>query len=80
MTNKTWNIEVAGQQHVIEVKSGSFAGGGSLTVDGKVASKWGTSISGLPMPLSSKCKERKRKSKARALWLILRRCISKEKR
>ena len=36
MTNKTWNVEVAGQQHVIEVKSGSFAGGGSVTVDGKV--------------------------------------------
>lgn len=51
MSNKTWTVEVAGQQHVIEVKSGSFAGGGSVTVDGKVASKWGTSISGLPMPL-----------------------------
>jgi len=36
MTNKTWNVEVAGQQHIIEVQSGSFAGGGSVTVDGKV--------------------------------------------
>ena len=37
MTNKTWNVEVAGQQHIIEVQSGSFAGGCSVTVDGKVA-------------------------------------------
>ena len=48
MSNKTWRIEVEGQQHVIEVQTGSFTGGGSLTVDGKVANKWGASISGLP--------------------------------
>jgi hypothetical protein len=48
LSNKTWRIEVEGQQHVIEVQTGSFIGGGSLTVDGKVANKWGASISGLP--------------------------------
>jgi len=48
LSNKTWRIEVEGQQHVIEVQTGSFTGGGSLTVDGKVANKWGASISGLP--------------------------------
>ncbi len=37
-----------GQQHVIEVKTGSFTGSGSVTVDGKVTNKWGASISGLP--------------------------------
>ena len=41
MSNKTWKIEVTGQPHVIEVQTGSFAGGGSVTVDGKVANKWG---------------------------------------
>jgi hypothetical protein len=44
MANKTWNIDIADQQHVIEVQMGSFAGGGILTVDGKVANKWGTSF------------------------------------
>jgi hypothetical protein len=48
MSNKTWRIEVEGQQHVIEVQTGSITGGGSLTVDGKVANKWGATISGLP--------------------------------
>jgi hypothetical protein len=48
MANKTWKIDIADQQHVIEVQMGSFAGGGILTVDGKVANKWGTSIAGLP--------------------------------
>ncbi len=48
MANKTWKIDIADQQHVIEVQMGSFAGGGILRVDGKVANKWGTSIAGLP--------------------------------
>ena len=48
MTNKTWQIEVEGQKHAIEVQTGSFAGGGSVMVDGKVANKWGASITGLP--------------------------------
>ena len=80
MSNKTWRIEVEGQQHVIEVQTGSFTGGGSLTVDGKVANKWGASISGLPRKSSSKFRERKPKLKAKALWLILQCCILTEKR
>jgi hypothetical protein len=48
MSNKKWQIEVEGQQCVIEVKSGSFVGGGCLTIDGKEINKWGASISGLP--------------------------------
>ena len=65
MTNKTWTIEVAGQQHVIEVKSGSFAGAGSVTVDGKVANKWETSISGLPMPLKFEVQGKKAEIKSK---------------
>jgi hypothetical protein len=48
MSKKTWRIDMEGQLHTIEVQTGSFMGGGSLTVDGKTANKWGASISGLP--------------------------------
>ena len=65
MSNKTWTVEVAGQQHIIEVKSGSFAGGGSVTGDGKVASNWGTSISGLPMPLKFEVQGKKAEIKSK---------------
>ena len=65
MSNKTWKIEVAGQPHVIEVKSGSFAGGGSVTVDGKIANKWGTSISGMPMPLKFEVQGKKAEIKSK---------------
>ena len=78
MANKTWQIDVGGQKHVIEVKTGSFTGGGSVTVDGKVANKWGASISGLP---SIKFEvQGKQKSKAKASWVALLYCILMEKR
>jgi hypothetical protein len=65
MSNKTWKIEVEGQQHVIEVQTGSFAGGGSVTVDGKVANKWGSSISGLPVPLKFEIQGKKAEIKSK---------------
>ena len=38
--------------------------GGSVTVDGKVANKWGTSISGLPMPLKFEIQGKKAEIKS----------------
>ena len=65
MTNRTRKIEVDGQQHVIGVQSGSFAGGGSVTADGKVANKWRTSISGMPMPLKFEVQGKKAEIKSK---------------
>ncbi len=48
MANKTWRLALDSQQHVIEVRTGSFMGGGTVTVDGRVINKWSASISGLP--------------------------------
>jgi hypothetical protein len=51
MSNKVWRIDVEGQPHTVGVKTGSFSGGGSLSVDGKEIKKWGASLRGLPMPM-----------------------------
>jgi hypothetical protein len=64
MSNKKWQIEVEGQQCVIEVKSGSFVGGGCLTIDGKEINKWGASISGLPPQIKFEVKGKKAEIKA----------------
>jgi hypothetical protein len=65
MSNKTWRIEVEGQQHVIEVQKGSFTGGGSVTVDGKVANKWGATISGLPSQIKFEVQGKKAEIKSK---------------
>jgi len=65
LSNKTWRIEAEGQQHVIEVKTGSITGGGSLTVDGNVANKWGASISGLPPQIKFEVQGKKAEIKSK---------------
>lgn len=50
MSNKVWRINVEGKQHSIELKTGSFSGGGNLSLDGKEIKKWGASLRGLPLP------------------------------
>jgi hypothetical protein len=51
MSNKVWRIDMEGQQHNIELKTGSFSGGGNLSLDGKEIKKWGASLRGLPLPM-----------------------------
>ena len=65
MANKTWRIDIEGQQHMIEVQTGSITGGGSVTVDGKVANKWGASISGLPPQIKFEVQGKKAEIKSK---------------
>jgi len=65
MANKKWQTEVEGQQCIIELKSGSFVGGGCLTVNGKEINKWGTSISGLPTQIKFEVQGKKAEIKSK---------------
>lgn len=70
MSNKTWKIEMEGQQCVIEVKSGSFMGGGCLTVNGKDVNKWGASISGLPSQIKFEVQGKKAEIKSKGFLAV----------
>ncbi len=70
MAGKVWRINIDGQQHIIEVNTGSFTGSGNVTMDGKVVNKWGASLSGLPA-VKFEVQGNEPKLKQKGLWELL---------
>ena len=45
---KTWQIEIEGNKHIVDVQNSSFLGGGCVMLDGLRTCEWGLSVYGLP--------------------------------
>lgn len=62
---KTWQIEIEGIKHIVDVQTSSFIGGGCVMIDGLITNKWGTSITGLPPQIKFEIQGKKAEIKSK---------------